>query len=1034
MRNRSLRISLATALIVGSGAVLSAQQSTGAIKGRVVDQNGAGMSGVTVTITNAATTQSRTATTNANGTFFFAALQVGNYNISYTSNGLTYKQARTASLGLDTDASFKWPNAAVTTVDIVGTSPVAAIIDNTSSQVGVTVSSQMIDSLPLVSRDINQAAIIAPSVSIVQGSQIDPTKKTSTYIQTGDGGGRGTNFTVDGGDNNSTDVGGYVLHVPVDAIEEFQVVTNQFQADFGRATSGFFNIVTKSGGNDFRGSASAQYTNQSMRALSTDEHEKQDNAKGIYDLHVDGPIIKDHLFFAVTAERQQGSSASYTFSPYSIANDPTLKGVQQGVVEKNVYAKIDWAINSNMNFAGTYGYYQDETPNQAFPRTTGFNGNVFSAALGTGANKTWAASGKLTWSITPNLVWESQYHYFDYTNGIHPDGTGPGNGSPIGVTDITSPNNPRPDTFNLGWGGLDPNTIQNTGIKRGQFKNDLTWMTGNHTLKAGFDLQRTTYADQQLFFNETGVYRTRVAGLDPVTGNPVTYASAFAPTVSADQNVESVALVANGFENGTSFHQYSIYLQDNWALNNQWTIYGGIRVDWDTQLDYLSKYNSVYAGIRQATDANLGPQGAAGIGNAAPTGKKYWQPRLQVQYKPNDKLTFKFGAGRFVAQVIDNVTGFTRGLGNRANGLPGGTIWNNAARVYQGSAPKTTGNFTSSFGAGSVLGTVNGNNIVLPADLTPYNYANNVGGLRDYFRNTVDSWLTTGTADTDGKSLLASDFQFPSTTAINLGFAYTFNEHNAVEVTAVYSKTKHLTTNLTLDGSGPAMTEYSPSGATISDSVFFSNQQASSTQLQTKYTYSSAKTSFIATLTIANEQSSEGGAAGAFDGSGASAGLYGEGSPTGWTTLPERHAAGSTTFMGSFVYAYTFDWGTQISALGQWHSGRAYDVTLGYSPNTGPGGAVDAYDPIPVAGYREGAWNMDISLNVTQTFKFGTRFSVAPFITVQNLLNNYDYGANYDGTMTDGATGGVNPNFGQRGPGFQVNQPRNFAVGVKVKF
>ena len=1029
MGNRLNRIGLATALIVGGAATLSAQQSTGALKGRVTASSGAAKAGVTVTIQNKTTGLTRTMVTGQNGGFAFVALPVGTYEITYAADGNSYKQARTASLGHETDASFKWPSASEATVEVVGTAPTAAIIDNSSSQVGVTVSTEMINSLPLVSRDINQAAVIAPSVSIVQGSQIDPTKKTSTYIQTGDGGGRGTSFSVDGGDNNSTDVGGYVLPVPVDAISEFQVVTNQYKAEFGKSTSGFFNVVTKSGGNEFAGMASAQYQNQNFRARSTDEGTKKDNSLGIYSMNVNGPIVKDRLFYSVTAERQQGSSAAYSFTPFSISLQPGLAGIRQGLEKKNVYTKIDWVISDTATFAATYGYYQDQTPNQPFPRTDTYLGNILPDTLGTGKNKTWAAQGKLTWTLTPSVVWESTYRYFDYKNGITPHGRGLAGGAPMAVVDYSTPTTGAVDPLQQGWGGLDPNTIQNTGIKRGQFKNELTWIHGAHTLKAGADLQRTTYADQQLFFNETGPYRTRVTG--GATG--FDYVSGWGPSVVANQNVLGFSLVPDGFQSGTSFKQYGIYLQDDWAINDQWSVYGGLRVDWDTQLDYLKNYANIYAQIRTATNANFGPDGAAGIGSAPPEGKKYWQPRIQALYKPNDKLTFKFGAGRFVAQVIDNVTGFTRSLGNVSNGLPGTTVWNNAALTYAGLPNKSAAQGgVANFSSGSTIGFVNGHAIVLPADFTPYNYANNVNGLHDYFRNTVNGWLSTATADSDGKSLLASDFQYPTTDAYNLGFSYSFNEHHAIDVTAIYSKTHHLTVNVGYDGSGPAVTEFGPAGGQLSDSVFYSNQTASSRQLQTKYTYSSSRTSFVATLTVMNEKASEGGSGGAFDQAG-TAGLYGEGAIYGWVTNPERRAQGSATLLGSFAYSHSFDFGTQVSFLGTWHSGRAYDIYVGYNQAAGPGNG-DLYHPSDLLGYRTGRSVMDVSFRVAQVIKFGPKFSVEPYIAIQNLLNNYDYGSNYGQNEFDANTGAPLESFGQRLPTFQVNNPRNGVVGVRVKF
>ena len=1038
--NRSFSRLGFTALVLVAGApVLMAQQATGALRGRVADDKGNPKAGVTVTVFNNASGFTRVAKTDASGLFSFVSLPVGGYSISYTSEGQTFKAKRNASLGQETDASFlKWPTTLGATVEVVAVSSQASLIDSSSAQVGTTVSSELLASLPMISRDINQAAVLAPGVAIVSGSQVDPTKKTSSYITTGDGMGRGTSFAVDGADNNSTDVGGYVLPVPVDAIQEFQVVTNQYKAEFGRSTAGFFNVVTKSGGNEVTGIVSSQYQNDSLRAKRTDEAVKAKDALGIYSATVSGPIIKDKLFYMISADRQQGQGPAYDFQPYSVGLYPSLAGVKSELLKKNVYAKLDWNASSTVNTSFNYGYYQDVTPNQAFPRTNTYGGNVPPAALGTGANKTWAGGGRLTWNATSNLVFESHFTYFDYKNGIHPNGMGPGSGSPMALMDVSAHSGfpgYRTDTQNFGWGGIDPNALQNTGIARAQWKNELTYITGPHTIKGGLEYQRTAYADQVLFFGETGLYATRVGGLLP-SGAQVNYASGWDSTMVADKNVQRVSFVANGLNKGISFKQYGIYLQDDWSVNPKWSLYGGLRLDWDTQLDYLKdRFGGMYAQIHANSPT------FAAISGKAPEGKKYVEPRFQALYRPNgdDNLVFKFGVGHFVANVIDNVTGFSRSMSNPVNGLPAGAR-NMAFYAANGLSAPTT-NPVASFKAGSTIGAVNGHNIILPADLTPYNYTNNVNGLRDYFRNTVNGWLTTATADTDGKSLLASDFEYPTTDSVNLGVSYRFNDHHAMDATFIYSKSKHLTAYMgSADGSAPAIEEYDSQGNSLGDAVFYSNQTASSKQLQLKYAYSSPNTTFIATLVIKEMKSSEGGAAGAFDASGSTGGLYGEGASRPYVTNSERRSPGTERFSGSFQYAHRFDFGTTVSALASWHSGKAYDVIAAYNAEYGTDSTGDLAHPNQILGYKEGSWAMNLNLKIAHTFKFGPKMVLEPYIVVQNALNNYDYGSNYDGVkyQNDGTynagDGTPTSGFGKRGAAFSAVPPRTGAVGIRFTF
>jgi outer membrane receptor for ferrienterochelin and colicin len=693
-----------TALAIVASQTLMAQQTFGAFKGRVTDKaTGAPKAGVVITIENQTTGYTRTSTSASDGTFRFPVVALGNYKILFKSSDATASMIRTSLLGAETDASVAMASAAGAVVTVVATSDTVDQVNTTSAEVGVNVSSERLVSLPVLTRNVVSAAVLAPGVQLVQGSNVDPTKKSSTYMTTGEGQGRGTNFNIDGGDNNSTDVGGYVSPIPLDAIGEFQVVTNQYKAEFGRSNAGFLNVVSKSGSNTFSGVVSGQFTNQSLRARSTDEGVQKDNSSRTLAALASGPIIKDKLFYMVSVERKDDEGAAFTFTPQAVAAFPALGSIKTKLKESIAYLRLDWAASQAVNATLTYSYDKNETPFQAFPHTSLANGNVDPGMLGNGLNKTNRYGLKVTTQFTPSFIWESNLVYFDYNNGISPN-TGLGQGTPLQVRTRSSLNYSI-SSSKIGRIGADPNANQNTGIKRLQWRNDFTYIAGDHLFKGGLDYQKSTYADQQLFWPETGIYAMRVAGLPFGPG-------VFDPSVT-QTNVTGVLLVANGFQQGQTYKQFGFYAQDDWTISPKLSVYLGIRADKDDIFDFLTPYQGLYTQVNAANPELLN-------GSTVPKNKTYISPRLQAVYKPrgDDSITFKVGYGKFIAGLIDNVTGFSRALGNKANGISGQTIDNNAALTQWG-AGSWGGDAVNSFSAGTVLTHVNGHDVVLPVDLTP---------------------------------------------------------------------------------------------------------------------------------------------------------------------------------------------------------------------------------------------------------------------------------------------------------------------------
>jgi len=405
-------------------------------------------------------------------------------------------------------------------------------------------------------------------------------------------------------------------------------------------------------------------------------------------------------------------------------------------------------------------------------------------------------------------------------------------------------------------------------------------------------------------------------------------------------------------------------------------------------------------------------------------------------------VTFKLRYVHYLANTMYNGTGFSRVLGNRSNGLPNLFIGNNAVLNNPAiGAPDIYDVYATNFSAGSTIFTnVNGHDVVLPADLTPYNYANNIGGLRDYFRNTVDGWLTTANFGTGGKNLLASDFQYPTTDTLNLGGTFKMGDHHSLDLQFIWSKTKHSTVQYNADGATdvhtgadiPQAWSYGPGGVNMGDNIFLSNQTASSKQLQVKYTYTSQKLGVLFNIVAKDFRSTYGGSVGSFDNGGLTD-FYGTNAGVPWAPTYERRSAGSEFLSGSFAVNYTFDIGTKMGLLGTWHSGKFYDTYTGFNGEAGAGNENNAY-PIDWAGVREGDWALDLGLRISHSFKIGKSMAIEPFLQVANLLNNYDYAANYDGNINDPNSTDHNREFGKRGFGWQANQPRTAAFGFRFTF
>ena len=305
----------------------SAQRITGTLRGTINDQNGAVIATAKVTATNQQTGVVEHASTTSTGSFEFPTLLPGPYTVAVQSEGFR----ETIIKGVVVNANSVTDRNMVLTVgtnnETVEVNAAVAEVQSTTSTITNDFSAKEVLDIPTGSNSPLQLAILAPNTTAEQGG--------ITGVGGSVGGQRpNTNsFTVDGIDDNNTGVTGNNSNVIQDAVSGFNLVTNEFSAEYANAASGQFNIVTKSGTNNWHGSAEYYLQNRNLNAL--DNLTKQALANGDLDHTprldstrtggtIGGPIIKNRWFVFGAYEfnnfRQDGNTASVTL--------PTAAGLQ----------------------------------------------------------------------------------------------------------------------------------------------------------------------------------------------------------------------------------------------------------------------------------------------------------------------------------------------------------------------------------------------------------------------------------------------------------------------------------------------------------------------------------------------------------------------------------------------------------------------------------------------------------------------------------------------------------------------------------
>src|SRR5436190_3715727 len=328
MARRSLAVRLAVFSLLTLLASPALGQSTGGrILGRVADPSGAVLANVSVRITNQATGVARDTKTNGSGDYTFVEVAPGNYTAEFEQKGFKRNVQKDVTVDVNQVVTLNSTLQIGATAETVEVTSEAPLVDITSTQLGAVVNDRSVSQLPLNARDTYQFLQLQPGVTstVGSGNQIVYGSDKAGSVSVNGGRGRANNFSVNGGDANDQFVNLPTVQPSPDSIQEFRVLTNTFDAEYGRNSGSVVNVITKSGTNDLHGNVYEFFRNTKLNAnpycftavdgIPCDKPQFNQNQFGGT---FGGPIVKDRTFFFTSYEGRrirQGIPSSLVFVP-----------------------------------------------------------------------------------------------------------------------------------------------------------------------------------------------------------------------------------------------------------------------------------------------------------------------------------------------------------------------------------------------------------------------------------------------------------------------------------------------------------------------------------------------------------------------------------------------------------------------------------------------------------------------------------------------------------------------------------------------
>src|SRR5713101_1150373 len=496
MRKRGMRFvafltcSLMSGVLMTQGAAGQSGLGSGRIEGTVTDESGATVAGAMITARSDATGLATVQTSDPSGQFLFPYLTPGAYHVSVQKDGFKFTQLDSVGVAVGTTISLR-PQLAVGSTDtkvIVTADP--PLVDTTQSSISAVVGQGTIENLPLNGRDFTDFVLLTPGAT---------TDGEFGMVSFNGISGNFNNYTVDGGNNNnaffSQQIGRGTIpfQFSEDIVQEFQVNTSGYEAEFGQSGGGLVNTVTKSGGNAIHGDAYYYILDSALNANDSIDNQlgiaKPPNRRQQFGATVGGPLKKDKLFYLANYEGQvrnepvtvNDSAALQTVADPAafLAANPSIATIladnsgsfARSFNQNTAFVKLSGQLTPINAFTASYNYQKFTSPHGYFGTPTSTGDGL---SLKDGSTSHFFQFSVVS-TLSPKMFNEVRFHF---ANDLHfdlPDSPPTTPSTVIG----------NPDTGYV-FGG---NRFQlSTTDRRYEFSDNFTFLAGRHTLRTGVDI------------------------------------------------------------------------------------------------------------------------------------------------------------------------------------------------------------------------------------------------------------------------------------------------------------------------------------------------------------------------------------------------------------------------------------------------------------------------------------------------------------------------------------------------------------------